>query len=659
MDFLRAVSVLVVLICHLQINILPGGFVGVDVFFVISGYVVALSLLHRSFKGIADFIFGFYARRFLRIFPALILCVSVTALLTVLFVPQSWLSQAVYATGRYALFGFSNLALIWFDDGYFSPRSDFNPFTHTWSLGVEEQFYLIFPLMFLALIAPWVLRGRKALPGLAVLAIASVASLVYAWHLGNADARAAYYLLASRWWELASGVMLAVLHASYPHWRITDRWRGALAIAGLVLIGLATLYADPAHFPYPWALLPVFGAVLFLHGVAGDRPVGGKIGALLSQPVALYIGRISYSLYLWHWPMIVLFRWTVGIDGPLEIAAAIALSFAAASASYHFLETPIRRLGHRQFRFFNIAVVGAGLASIALALFTYSALFAHRDALTLSVTKDQQAWYPYAYDRPSDYTGPTFAGRTLFAVGDSHLGAYEAMLHWTTKDLKMELWARGIDDCQLARLYYPINGSDHCQALVENILSGIEAKAKPGDIVFFPTLRGHRLVDQWFHFDLEDVRGYNASEGFAESLRFAVDQNLPYFERLASKGLIILLDLPKPTMMTVPYRCADWFNRSNPICAAGDTVPRSLMLELRQPMIAALDMVAQRVPALHLWDPFPLLCPEDPCGVYDATGPLFMDGDHISGHGNQVLLPAFRAEIVSLLQGQSSTSNRG
>lgn len=141
---LRTIAVGAVILFHLGVEWIEGGFVGVDIFFVISGFVVAASVLNRRFDRFRDFIAFFYARRMLRILPALIVCLLGTFLLSALFVPSVWLSDANERTGFAAVFGLSNIVLALNSDFYFSPRTDFNPFTHTWSLGVEEQFYLVF-----------------------------------------------------------------------------------------------------------------------------------------------------------------------------------------------------------------------------------------------------------------------------------------------------------------------------------------------------------------------------------------------------------------------------------------------------------------------------------------------------------------------------------
>jgi peptidoglycan/LPS O-acetylase OafA/YrhL len=161
-DSLRAIAVLSVILFHFNPLILPGGFSGVDVFFVISGYVVSSSLAKSQHSHFIGFVLQFYSRRIIRIYPALLACLMIVGVLQTLFVPASWLSQSTNSTALYAFAGLSNFALIWFNDGYFSPRIEFNAFTHTWSLAVEEQFYLLFPFIFFI----WIkYKEQKSLTG--------------------------------------------------------------------------------------------------------------------------------------------------------------------------------------------------------------------------------------------------------------------------------------------------------------------------------------------------------------------------------------------------------------------------------------------------------------------------------------------------------------
>jgi peptidoglycan/LPS O-acetylase OafA/YrhL len=201
-DGLQAVAVVSVFLYHLNANLLPGGFTGVDIFFVISGLVISGSVNGLEGISFGRFLANFYSRRLFRIAPALIVCLIVTALALDLFVPFARLSLANQKAGLAAFFGFSNYVLARSDNDYFSPRVDFNPFTHTWSLAVEEQFYLLFPCLFIA----WLWGRRQA--SAALFTVALIASFVCAWWLSSTNPTQAFYFGASRFWELAAGVLL-------------------------------------------------------------------------------------------------------------------------------------------------------------------------------------------------------------------------------------------------------------------------------------------------------------------------------------------------------------------------------------------------------------------------------------------------------------------
>ena len=204
-DGLRAIAIAAVLAYHLDPRWMPGGFAGVDMFFVISGFVVSASVADFETRDAWAFAARFYARRVRRILPALLFCLVCVALLCVLFVPPAWLNEGSARTGLFAMFGLANFELAGSGNDYFSPRVDFNPYTHTWSLGVEEQFYLLFPLLFLL----WLRGGRWRKASLAVFVVAGLASLgLAAWWHARGDQLRAFYLLPSRFWQLAAGVLL-------------------------------------------------------------------------------------------------------------------------------------------------------------------------------------------------------------------------------------------------------------------------------------------------------------------------------------------------------------------------------------------------------------------------------------------------------------------
>ncbi len=645
-DGLRAIAVLAVMLYHLNPAWLPGGFAGVDVFFVISGYVVARSLAGRMNESKVRFITGFYARRVRRILPALTVCLVITSLMTVLFIPASWLSATTSQVGLFAFFGLSNIALVLFQDDYFSPRAEYNPFVHTWSLGVEEQFYLLFP--FLVVLGYRVARRQDvaqstALLGWSLMPLMALGSLYLAYWMGAHHADKAYYLLPSRFWELAAGVMLFQLQDAGRLGKLGSRLALAVLTLGLALIAVGYWWADVQHFPYPWALFPVAGAVLAIHALSWRHTDSHT--TLLNSPLMVYCGKISFSLYLWHWPVYTLLRWTVGLESGWSIGAALLMTFALAMASYHWVETPIRRTSWLRER--RAATIMAGVAATALLWAVSLQLFQHREALSRSVTADTYTWYPYAYPAASDDASPKpMAGRTLFVIGNSHTGAYSTMLHQLRQQHGVEVRQMETGACAIGNMLYPVNDMPGCRELSDRYLAQVLEQATPGDMVFLASLRTYRLSDQWMRSDPGAVLAHSASETEVERIEQARQETMVWAQKLAANGIKVLIDAPKPVLKAPPYRCSDWFNREHPLCTGGLSVSREYMQQLREPVVNSIQSLQRQLDNVYYWDPLPLLCNQDECPAFDDSGkPLFFDGDHLSGHGNRVLYPGFLARL--------------
>src|ERR1700754_333728 len=304
-DGLRAIAVLSVVLYHINPQMLPGGFVGVDVFFVVSGFVVTMSSLSRGGSSAFDFFTEFLARRCRRILPALIVCLLVTSLASALWIPASWLSDSIPRTGRLAFFGLGNFALARGASDYFSPLAAFNPFTHTWSLAVEEQFYFLAPL----LIWSWIRGGRWRWAAVAVLVLTGMTSYVHAWRSTSSDSTSAYYLLSTRFWEIGSGVALAWTVSTRPDsgpqrasHETLQRWGSLFA---LMLLMTSLIASRPETFPGRGAWMPVAATMLLLgsfHCAAASLWTTRVLGF---KPL-VRLGQLSYSLYLWHWPVIVI-----------------------------------------------------------------------------------------------------------------------------------------------------------------------------------------------------------------------------------------------------------------------------------------------------------------------------------------------------------------
>jgi peptidoglycan/LPS O-acetylase OafA/YrhL len=650
-DALRALAVLSVIFYHFNPAILPGGFCGVDVFFVISGYVVSGSLAKENKSNFFRFAFRFYARRIIRIYPALIVCLMLVGILQTLLVPSSWLSTTSNETAMYAYFGASNFALIWFNDGYFSPRAEFNAFTHTWSLAVEEQFYLLFPMIFFV----WMKgRERKDTAGFIanwLLAILLTVSLFYSWFETSHSPDHAFYLLPSRFWELACGALLFQLHARNKLVAHSEINSSRCAAIGLILIGMGFVLSDAKSFPFPWAALSVGGALFVIAGAVSATTSKSLIGHVLTNRSIVYIGKMSYSLYLWHWPVFVLFRWTVGLERLLPIVAAIALTALTSFLSYQVVEKPVRRSRFVLSRP-DWHVVSSGILITCLcAFFSLHAVFWKQSILSLSVTKDKRNWYPESWPSNSDKSksvSSTLVGRKIFVLGDSHTWAYSTMLRKLSDEHGVAVQQYTKSGCTVANLLRATK--PECVQFIQQTILKIKKEAAPGDIVFLAALRMNRLGDQWKTFNESDVVNEQESAESASQRSIALRETDALIASLEKASLVVVIDAPKPIFKSPPFRCSDWFNSANPVCAGGLTISRSFLLGHRALVMESLRTLKDDHPRLLVWDPFPILCPSETCSTFDEKIPLFFDGDHLSAHGNRVLYPSFFSLLMSVWQ---------
>lgn len=330
---LRALAIVPVVVFHAFPSLMPGGYVGVDVFLVISGFLITSLLLDRLRAGSYS-VASFYGARIRRIFPALFVMLALTVPLSLLL-PSSWWVQAYGRTlGATALF-FSNMEFYRTTD-YFETAADLKPLVHTWSLAVEEQYYIVFPVFLALLYRRW---PRALAPALALVGAASLA-LSVRWL--QTDPALAFFASPSRTFELMMGSLLAV---GFRGDALPRAWRETAAAVGLGLILLSCGLLTPrTPFPGLTALLPCLGAAMLIWaGKHGSTFVGRMVA---SEPLR-WIGAMSFSLYLWHWPMLVLTRhWTLGEPSPWQAGAAVGAAVLLAWLSLKWVESPVRRAGY-------------------------------------------------------------------------------------------------------------------------------------------------------------------------------------------------------------------------------------------------------------------------------------------------------------------------
>nr|WP_281058967.1 MULTISPECIES: acyltransferase family protein [unclassified Mesorhizobium] len=334
---LRALAVAGVVAFHFGLTALPGGFAGVDIFFVISGYLITRQLVTEiSGTGRLDFL-RFYARRARRLLPAALFVIAATlAAGAIILSPEE---QTLYSKGAmWASAYMINLWLIRWSFDYFANDAANNPFIHYWSLSVEEQFYLAWPA--LLMLAAWLKPGKRTI--MLAIGIAGLVSFAVCAWLTTISQPWAFYFSPLRAWEFAAGGLASMA----PAWLLQKRpWLAlALSLAGLAMIAFAYLtFSEEAPFPGFLALVPVAGTVLLLLAGAAGARVG--VNAALALPPLQWVGKLSYSLYLWHWPVIVYAGMLVEELTFPQRLACLALTLALSALSYHLIENPIRRNG--------------------------------------------------------------------------------------------------------------------------------------------------------------------------------------------------------------------------------------------------------------------------------------------------------------------------
>jgi peptidoglycan/LPS O-acetylase OafA/YrhL len=431
LDGLRGIAILAVVGFHAFPEYVPGGFVGVDVFFVLSGFLIS-TLIIQQLRSSTFTLGDFYVRRARRLFPALAVVLATCLLLGWFVLLPDELKSLGKHIGAAAAFilNFS----VWREGGYFDPAQTLNPVLHLWSLGIEEQFYLVWPLVLLLL---WQYKRSRAAVVAALVSGSFIANIVFAHN----DPRGDFYLPVTRFWELGLGCLLAVFQAT--RWRVGGRVLGTL---GLVLI-LAAIFLFNAHMAFPgWAaLLPTAGSVAVI--CAGPDDWLRKY-ALTMRPL-VFTGIISYPLYLWHWPLLS-FATILG-SGPAPgsaRAAIVVLSFALAYLVFRFVELPIRMRSpvHAS------SVLAAGLGTLGvggLIVFSASGIasrFGH-DVHALQTASRINHFCLNIFPGKEDFNyckATSEASPEVIFLGDSRTQAvYDAMVSLSHTSYPMMLLARG------------------------------------------------------------------------------------------------------------------------------------------------------------------------------------------------------------------------
>ncbi|HEX7012794.1 MAG TPA: acyltransferase family protein [Steroidobacteraceae bacterium] len=630
-DGLRGIAVLAVLGFHAFPDQFPGGYVGVDVFFVVSGFLIStiiLRQLRRSTFTIADF----YARRIRRIFPALIVVLSATLSFGSLALLADELQQLGKHIASAAVF-VSNFTL-WRESGYFDTESEFKPLLHLWSLGIEEQFYLVWPVLLLLL---W--SRRRSI--VVVIALLTLLSFVISVTVGPYKQIATFYFPVSRFWELGLGCLIAVLKEPTLRPERALRWIDAtgskarlarfssvahsvLPLLGIALVCVAVFLFD-RDTPFPgWAaLVPTIGAMCIVGASSGSW---WQKRVLASSGLVL-IGLISYPLYLWHWPMLSFAAiLEAGTPDVVTRVIAVAVSLPLAWLTYKFFERPIRAQRSRRVTvalFASLALIGtAGLALYALRGFP------DRFDLDVRTLRPESRMNAFCVDRfpddaPFNYCKSTSPGQPVAVfLGDSRAhGIYEGVVDVLGSDSPMLLLGRGACPALLgARLYY--TGHEECGEVWETFVRYVE-ETRPRVVIVAGA--GSSLLNPEVA-EMTDPR-FDSRE---EALEYGLRELLTTLQKTSS--VIYVRQLPQ--FISSPSCFLRKIKLPGNNCQP--SVPRSTMEAKLAAYNRIVDRLQAEMPQLKVVDSMAALCESSVCSQRLKSGEItYSDRYHLSPVGGR------------------------
>ncbi len=644
-DGLRALAILSVVLYHSGLVRLSGGFTGVDIFFVISGYLIGGHIWTEMRTGTFSYK-RFYQRRAKRILPALYAVIVFTLSAGLLLLSPRDLEQ-LSRSAVAATLSASNI-LFWGTANYFAGSSERNPLLMTWSLGVEEQFYLAVPLL-MAVVAR--MRSRWVL---AAIAAGSLGSFVFAGVMAGHHPMATFYLLPARAWELGAGVALAVYETTRQRKTASRLW---IAIGGVVALGLmiAAIVAHRVELTASaWAVLPAVAGAALAIAVPGSW-INRR---LLSTPPLRFVGKISYSWYLWHWPLLALMHILCGGAIPaVREAETVALSFALAAVSYFLIEQPFRRSTQPAARMLaRYAVASAILLAVcagvwsshgapqrfpALARMEDPGEALRSDPCLAGLNRDAPNLSPACYD--------TAAGRPLVALwGDSHSAAI-------APGLRAVAQTQGYGFAQLGKASCPpLTGATHfipriptlaegCLRFNDAVLAKIRADSRIRVVILSAVWSAPFYRDWengWLTADLAHAQPAPTTQEtnalFVASLR-ATMQSL----QSSGKQVMVLEDVPEFTIDPVwrvesaripaRRRLISWLGIAN----ASDSGFASAEDDPNIPLAnSLLEQAAAQSKGALLVDLKPALCGNSgQCAYRDGDRLLYVDGSHLSRDG--------------------------
>ena len=626
-DGLRAIAVLSVLGFHAFPSAFQAGFIGVDIFFVISGYLISSIIFENLDHGSFRFA-QFYGRRIKRIFPAL----TAVLLSCLVFGWFGLLADEFKQLGKHMAAGaafVSNFAL-WQESGYFNNAAETKPLLHLWSLAIEEQFYIFWPLLV------WLTWKRKAM-FLALCLGLLIASFALNVHQVRIDPTATFYSPASRAWELLVGVLLAYMRARPLRWQPTTRQLGAASTLGMLLIAVGLYKIDKLRaFPGTWALLPTLGTFCLIF--AGPTAWFNRL--VLSNRLLVWVGLISFPLYLWHWPLLTFARIVESqTPAPLFRMSALALSVLLAWLTYRFIEKPIRSGENDRIKIIALCSLIAVLGVAGYLTFLNKG-FPDRAAAqvatinswendTFAGTCNSLTKGPNQDDWCNTGNAPT-QPPTHILIGDSIGNAYAPMLQaYAQQDhaqpFVFRQYGRGACPNLLGI------GPEHCRELTNAAAAFIKQT---------PSVHTVILASNWpLYYNGYEWTVNNSIDG--AKFKAAFEKTVAHYQSLGKRVLVFLA----PPVGANPRACVvrPWRLTKENNCNLARAEADNNDGDYRGYFATYL-----KNNNIVMFDPFTYLCDSQQCKTTDDTHILYLDHEHFSLFGGQFLAKQADKELHKL-----------
>lgn len=633
-DGMRALAVVAVIINHFNESIMPSGFLGVDIFFVISGYVITASLVNRGIQSASSFFIGFYQRRIKRLLPALLFCFILGG---ILFSSISPYPDQHLKTGLFALIGFSNVELYLNAVDYWGQDAKLNPFTHTWSLGVEEQFYFIFPLIL------WVFTKGCWQTNLLnrviwALFILSICSLYFFIDFSSSHPSATYFLMPFRFWEIGLGCLLYLkLNSSLQP---IQKWMEKVPTQIIILVIVGILFMPREHATLATILI-VLSTLIMLAKLTCDAVSQSSYKTVLSHPGSLYLGKISYSLYLWHWIVIVIAKWTWGLT-VWTVPFWIAMMFIFAMISFHIVEKPLR---HHSWKTSKKAQLFLGI----MLTITAFAIINQKTLINPFYLGEDQAKIAKVHrfqikDLPCQNISENDSAQTIRTIGNSHANHILPMLRVISQKCGLKLMFEKPSEF----IIMPSGNNIH-----KNKLDEVLADLNSGDILILSSRDRYlysrpylnSIGDYWHdHSKVKEKRGFG--------LKLWLEELDEVIEKAELKNINIVHFLPfiefDQPLINYNNMCGEaWFRVESEGC--NPKVSKDFLSQrFPQAYFEEIEQRDNENDNFFVFNPEPIFCSSEQtqCERVVNGGNVYFDTNHLTIYGATMLTEPFTSFLV-------------